>query len=140
MEFDFIDHQLVIRTSDGVVKSVALAPRSVADFYADVMATLTALGLPVKIWPVAVEVPVPIRLDTDEAHRAYDRGAGESLLDDPVEGRARLRGLALRLRRQVQPGAFLLGRVRSRGDAVLGASGAAARRSRRSCARPTRTK
>ena len=72
MEFDFIDHQLVIRTSDGDVQQLALAPRSVADFYADVMATLAAMGLPVKIWPMAVEIPVPIRLDTDEAHRTYD--------------------------------------------------------------------
>jgi hypothetical protein len=74
MEFDFIDHQLVIRTSDGEVRSVALAPRSVASFYADVMATLKAMALPVKIWPMATEIPVPIRLDTDEAHHTYDAG------------------------------------------------------------------
>jgi len=72
MEFDFIDHQLMIRTSDGLVRQVKLAPRSVADFYADLMATLKAMGLPVKIWPMAVEIPVPIRLDTDEAHHTYD--------------------------------------------------------------------
>ena len=72
MEFDFIDHQLVIRASDGAVRQVALAPRTVADFYADVMTTLTAMQLPVNIWPMAVEIPVPIRLDTDEAHRSYD--------------------------------------------------------------------
>jgi hypothetical protein len=72
MEFDFIDHQLVIRTSDGVVKSVPLAPRPVAGFYAEVMATMAGLGLAVKIWPVTSEIPVPIRLDTDEAHHSYD--------------------------------------------------------------------
>jgi hypothetical protein len=72
IEFDFIDHQLVIRTSDGDVRSIALRPRSVASFYADVMATLKAMALPVKIWPMAVEIPVPIRLDTDEAHHRYD--------------------------------------------------------------------
>jgi hypothetical protein len=72
MEFDFIDHQLVIRTSDGVVKNVQLAPRPVASFYAEVMATMAGLGLPVKIWPVTSEIPVPIRLDTDEAHHSYD--------------------------------------------------------------------
>jgi hypothetical protein len=72
MEFDFFDHQLVIRVSDGQVKTVALAPRSVASFYAEVMAALGALALPVKIWPMAVEIPVPIRLDTDETHRSYD--------------------------------------------------------------------
>jgi len=72
MEFDFIDHQLMIRTSDGVVKNVQLAPRSVASFYADVMATMAGIGLPVKIWPLTSEIPVPIRLDTDEAHHSYD--------------------------------------------------------------------
>jgi hypothetical protein len=72
MEFDFVDHQLVIRASDGAVRHVQMAPRSVASFYAEVMATLEGLGLPVKIWPMAVEIPVPIRLDTDEAHRSYD--------------------------------------------------------------------
>ena len=66
MEFDFIDHQLVIRTSDGDVQSVRLAPRSVADFYADVMATLARMGLPVKIWPMPVEIPPPfVRFDKD---------------------------------------------------------------------------
>jgi len=72
MEFDFIDHQLVIRTSDGEIRLVRLAPRSVADFYADVMATLNALALPVTIWPMPVEVPAPIRFDKDEAHHVYD--------------------------------------------------------------------
>jgi hypothetical protein len=73
IEFDFIDHQVVIRVSDGAVTTVPLGPRSVASFYADIMAALTALALPVKIWPMAVEIPVPFRLDTDETHRAYDR-------------------------------------------------------------------
>ena len=72
MELDFIDHQLVIRASDGRIGFVRLAPRSVADFYADVMATLDALALPVAIWPTPVEVPAPIRFDQDDVHRAYD--------------------------------------------------------------------
>ncbi len=72
MEFDFIEHQLVIRTSDGETRRVQLAPRSVADFYADVMATLNALALPVKIWPMPVEIPAPVRFDKDEAHTSYD--------------------------------------------------------------------
>lgn len=72
MEFDFIDHQLVIRTSDGGVRFVALAPRSVADFFAAVMAALDALALPVRIWPMPVEVAAPIRFDQDQARHAYD--------------------------------------------------------------------
>src|SRR5438270_6327326 len=33
IEFDFIDHQLRARTSDGEARSLPLAPRSVAEFY-----------------------------------------------------------------------------------------------------------
>jgi len=43
MEFDFIDHTLEICTDD-VVRTIALVPRSVADFYSEVMATLKELG------------------------------------------------------------------------------------------------
>ena len=45
LDFDFIDHALVIRTSDGATETVALAPRSVADFHAEVMGRLRGLGL-----------------------------------------------------------------------------------------------
>jgi hypothetical protein len=72
MELDFIDHDLVIRTSDGDQRKLALRPMTVADFYRDVMALLNEMGLPVTIWPMAVEIPSPIRLDTDTVHRAYD--------------------------------------------------------------------
>jgi uncharacterized protein DUF5996 len=72
IEFDFIAHELVIRTTDGDVKKLALAPRTVADFERELLATLTAMRLPVKIWPVAVELPTPIRLDQDTADHAYD--------------------------------------------------------------------
>ena len=41
MDFDFTDHELRITTDDGEVRSVALTPRSVADFYQDVMSTLS---------------------------------------------------------------------------------------------------
>jgi hypothetical protein len=72
IQFDFIAHQLVIRTSDGESRMLALRPQTVADFYAEVMSTLSAMGLPVKIWPVPVEVASPIRFDQDRVHAAYD--------------------------------------------------------------------
>src|SRR5262245_20131020 len=53
IEFDFIDHHLVIRDSDGAVRPLALRPQSVADFYRDVMRALAQMGLPVKLLPVA---------------------------------------------------------------------------------------
>lgn len=70
--FDFIEHQLVIRTSDGDTRNLALKPRSVADFLVQVTAMLDAMGLPVHIWPVSVELPQAIRLDQDTRHRSYD--------------------------------------------------------------------
>ena len=72
MEFDFIDHQLVIRTSEGVERTLSLAPRTVADFYREVMSVLREMGLGVAIWPMPVEIPSPIRFDLDTVHRSYD--------------------------------------------------------------------
>ncbi|HEX3702591.1 MAG TPA: DUF5996 family protein [Vicinamibacterales bacterium] len=72
MEFDFVDHQLVIRTSDGERQELPLRPITVADFYRDVMATLARMRLPVKIWPMPVEIPSPIRFDQDTVHHSYD--------------------------------------------------------------------
>ena len=70
--FDFIDHQLRIDTSDGARRTLTLEPRSVADFYRDVMAMLDSLALPVKIWPMPVEIESPVRFDLDTGHHAYD--------------------------------------------------------------------
>jgi Family of unknown function (DUF5996) len=72
IDFDFVDHQLLIQCHDGATEALALAPRSVADFYREVMRTLDGLGIPVKIWPMPVEVPDPIRFDQDHQHASYD--------------------------------------------------------------------
>src|SRR5258706_5649598 len=72
MEFDFIDHVLVIRASDGSHRRVRLEPRTVASFYGEVMAALHEMRLDVKIWPMPVEIPSPIRFDEDVVHRSYD--------------------------------------------------------------------
>jgi hypothetical protein len=55
------------------VRTSALRPRTVADFYREVMGILGEMGLPVKIWPMPVEIPSPIRFDEDTVHRSYDR-------------------------------------------------------------------
>jgi Family of unknown function (DUF5996) len=72
IEFDFIDHLLHIKCSDGSQTSLALVPRSVADFYAEVMGALAALGIRVKIWTMPVEVENPIRFEEDKSHASYD--------------------------------------------------------------------
>ena len=65
MTFDFCSHELQIRTNDSRMKIVKLEPKSVADFYAETMGALAELGIAVKIWPMPVEVPSPIRFTED---------------------------------------------------------------------------
>lgn len=73
IEFDFIEHALVIRASDGRASRLPLQPQSTATFYRDVMSALRALGLPVVIRTLPNELPDPIPFDQDETHGAYDR-------------------------------------------------------------------
>jgi len=72
MQFDFQKHVLDIQCSDGQQREIALAPRSVADFYKGFTDALAALGIGVKIWPMPVEIPNPIRFDEDHVHASYD--------------------------------------------------------------------
>jgi Family of unknown function (DUF5996) len=60
IDFDFIDHRLVVNTSDGLTKSLEMEPRSVAAFYAEFMGMLDSLGMPVHIHGKPDEVPDPI--------------------------------------------------------------------------------
>jgi len=71
-EFDFVDHNLVVRTSDGRCKALALMPDSVSDFYHHVMNALRALGIECRINPRPVEVPDSIPFDLDREHASYD--------------------------------------------------------------------
>jgi hypothetical protein len=72
IDFDFIDHTLWMRASDGATRRIALAARSVADFYAEYMAVLRSLGLDVTLRPVPVEVQTAIPFAEDREHGTYD--------------------------------------------------------------------
>ncbi len=67
VNFDFIDHNLYILTSDGTSKTLPLIPRSVAAFYQEFMACLHALGIEVTINTLPSEVRNPIRCDAGAA-------------------------------------------------------------------------
>ncbi len=73
VQFDFIEHDLIIQTSWGSSKTMELEPRSVADFYAEFMSALRSLGIEVKIWTMPCEVPNPVRFERDSQHTSYDR-------------------------------------------------------------------
>lgn len=72
IDFDFVDHQLLIKCNDGARESIPLVPRSVADFYQEVMQSLRKLGIEVKIWSMPVEVENPIPFEQDRENAAYD--------------------------------------------------------------------
>jgi Family of unknown function (DUF5996) len=73
IDFDFVDHQLSVHSSDGLSGRVVLQPLSVATFYASLMAEIGKLDLHVDINRIPNEVLDPIPFDEDETHRAYDR-------------------------------------------------------------------
>ena len=70
--FDFLEHNLFIRTGEGTTRALPLIPRSVASFYREFMDCLRALGIEVTINTLPSEVPSPIRFDVDEMHASYD--------------------------------------------------------------------
>src|SRR5580658_5158760 len=63
MEFDFIEHLLRIETSNGATETLELEPRTVANFYREVMETVRGMGIAVDIWDMPVEVPNPVRFN-----------------------------------------------------------------------------
>jgi hypothetical protein len=73
LDFDFLDHVLRASTSDGGQKEIRLAPRSVAEFYADLLRSLAELGIRVRINELPNEIPDAIRFSEDHVHAAYDR-------------------------------------------------------------------
>ena len=73
IDFDFQDHRLHIGTSDGEGRSMKLEPRSVADFYEEIMTHLDELGLSTQIWTTPVEIPGwDVPFDEDADHAGYD--------------------------------------------------------------------
>jgi len=72
-EFDFIGHKLVIRTSRGDQRDIALAPRTVADFYAEHVSCLKSLGIEVKIHTTPDEFDDKTPFEQDRHHASYDR-------------------------------------------------------------------
>lgn len=72
MEFDFIAGELVIRVSDGSERRIALRAGAVADFYAEVMGALAALGVACRIDQTPDEMAEATPFPEDRRHRAYD--------------------------------------------------------------------
>jgi hypothetical protein len=74
IDFDFVDHVLWLRLSDGSFRQVLLRPVPVAEFYADVMQALRELGAGVRINEMPNEIAGAVPFPLDLAHKSYDPG------------------------------------------------------------------
>ncbi len=75
IEFDFIAHRLLVRTSRGDERMLPLRPQSVAAFYSDLSSLLSEIGVKVSINEMPNEVQNPIRFSQDHEHASYDSDA-----------------------------------------------------------------
>jgi hypothetical protein len=72
IDFDFINHQLIITCSSGNTEVVKLYPRSVASFYHELFEKLAKMGIDVKIYAKPNELDPAIPFAEDETHASYD--------------------------------------------------------------------
>ncbi len=73
IDFDFIDHVLWVRMSDGQFRQMMLAPKPVAEFYTELFAELAELGLDIRIDAMPCEIADCVPFDQDRAHASYNR-------------------------------------------------------------------
>lgn len=78
LEFDFIAHRLRVRTSLGAERVLLLAPRSVSEFYRELMSKLHELGIDVSIHEMPNEVADPVPFPRDNGHGSYDAAAAHA--------------------------------------------------------------
>ena len=124
IDFDFCAHRARVAHQRRARATHRARPMATADFYAAVMTALRALDVDVRIWTMPVEIEGAIPFDQDRVHASYD-GAAAKTSGASCAGRPRVQHFPRALPRQSEPGAFLLGLVRSCGDALLRPRGAA---------------
>ncbi|WUH99457.1 DUF5996 family protein [Spirillospora sp. NBC_00431] len=75
IEFDFVEHRLHMRASDGSVRGFELKPMPVAEFYDRTMRALGELGIETAIQARPNEVDPSIPFAEDDRHASYDADA-----------------------------------------------------------------
>jgi hypothetical protein len=76
--FNFLRHRLEIACSDGQVEELALRSVTVAQFYGELLEALARLGIEARIWTQPVEIPNPIRFESDTLHHTYEPAHAEN--------------------------------------------------------------
>ena len=72
IDFDFVDHFVLVRLTDGRVFSLALEPRTVADFHGDLLGLLASHDIEVGISAGPSDVADGIPFAEDNLHSSYD--------------------------------------------------------------------
>jgi hypothetical protein len=78
MEFDFIGHRLLVRTSSGGERTISLEPQAVCDFYRRVIDLLDDMGIAVRIGDMPNEIANPVPFSRDRIHASYDASAAHA--------------------------------------------------------------
>ena len=73
IEFDFIDHLLLINTSKGIIKKIKLGSFSVADFYKQIFDELKEANISIQINASPNEIENAIPFAEDETHKTYNK-------------------------------------------------------------------
>ena len=78
MEFDFIEHSLLVRASWGSKRTITLEPQTVADFHRRVVESLDDMGIAVRIGEMPNEIANPVAFSQDRSHASYDAEAAHA--------------------------------------------------------------
>ncbi len=119
IDFDFIEHVLLLETSEGGRRTISLKPMTVAAFYQQVMSALDELNTPVHIWQMPVEIAQPIPFEQDYTPPGLRRRICAALLAHITTMHAGLHPLSCSLHGQGEPGTPFLGSARPRLHPVL---------------------
>ena len=85
LEFDFVNHRLAIRHSDGRQEAVPLAAKPVAEFYGETLSALDGLGIETHIVGKPNEVDPAIPFAEDYQHADYDPDAARAFWQQLVQ-------------------------------------------------------
>ena len=75
VELDFLAHDLILTTNDGVLRSMPLRAQPISEFYREYLALLRSEGIEPHMWPMPVEMENPVVFPEDDIHTAYDADA-----------------------------------------------------------------
>ena len=73
IDFDFISHQVIIKSSTNKQQQIDLSQRTVASFYKELFEKLELMEIKVKIHAKPNEIEVAIPFEKDETHFQYDK-------------------------------------------------------------------